>query len=86
MATLQEIIAKRKELGANATNVDARKALETTQTAPVPANPTPVTPVMDQMAGKTVAERQAIRSGTPAPTPTPPAPTTTPSGATLDAN
>jgi hypothetical protein len=47
MATLQDIIAKRKKLGANATNVDARKALETvapTPTAPVAATPTPVTP------------------------------------------
>ncbi len=49
MATLQDIIAKRKELGANATNVDARKALETVApmpTAPVATTPTPapVTP------------------------------------------
>lgn len=38
MPTLQEIIAKREELAKtnpNATNVDARKALTTSQKAPV---------------------------------------------------
>ena len=52
---------------------------------------TPIAPtvnVQEQMAGKTVAERQAIRSGTPAPVKPTSAPewTTTPSGATLNAN
>ena len=87
MATLEQIIAKREELAKtnpNATNIDARKALTATPTAPVatPA-PTPATPiaptvnVMDQMAGKTVEERQAIRNGQPAtPTATPPTPAT----------
>lgn len=78
MATqLKDIIAKREELAKtnpNATNVDARKALTATPaTPPIPAT----TNVMDQMAGKTVAERQAIRNGTPAPaTPAPVTPPT----------
>ena len=89
MATqLQDIIAKRAELqktNPNATNVDARKALESTPTPTPSPVPTPIaTPVnvMDQMAGKTVAERQAIRSGTPAPTLTPVETTPTPTQVT----
>lgn len=38
MATLQEIIAKRNELGGTATNVDARKALALTPIAPAPTD------------------------------------------------
>lgn len=55
---------------------------------PVTTPVAPTTNVIDQMAGKTVAERQAIRSGQPAPVTTTQAPVTptTPSGATMNAD
>ena len=66
----------------------ARKARDT-MNATTPVAPT--TNVIDQMAGKTVAERQAIRSGQPAqvttaPSPAPVTSSTTPSGATMNAD
>jgi hypothetical protein len=84
MATPREQFIELRKSGK--TPLEARQAVMSTVA--------PSTPVMDQMAGKTVAERQTIRNDipTPAPTPnppapvTPPAPTITPSGATLDAN
>ena len=78
--TLQEIISKRNELqktNPNATNVEARQALIANPPTPVVTDtpvPTPVTPtaqpVMQQMAGMNVAERQAVRNEQPA-TPVP---------------
>lgn len=70
--TLQEIIAKRNELGLS-NNIEAKKALESTQTPVTP--PTPIAPtvnIREQMAGKTVEERQAIRNGQPVTPPTTP--------------
>jgi hypothetical protein len=83
MATLQDILAKRKELGAGATNIDAKNALQAPVATPqLQMTPPPIAPIVptpaptptptpipatnslrDQMGGKTVAERQAIRSG-----------------------
>ena len=55
-------------------------ATPTTPTPPTPA-PAPTVNVQEQMAGKNVAERQAIRNGIPT-TPTPVTPTPTPTVAT----
>ena len=83
--TLQEIIAKRNELqktNPNATNVEARQALMANPPTPVVTDtsvPTPVTPtaqpVIQQMAGMNVQERQAVRNEQPA-TPVPVVPET----------
>lgn len=56
MATLQEINAKRKEMGTGASNLDAKRALSlSTPVAPAPVTPVaPVAPVAPTPVAPTV--------------------------------
>lgn len=90
MATKYEqalALSKEKNIPVPEAVAQVRNQAVTPVTTPV----APTTNVIDQMAGKTVAERQAIRSGQPAPVTTTPTPapvtsSTTPSGATMNAD
>lgn len=89
--TLQEIIAKRKELWANATNVEARKALTPSPTAnanvaQLEANKAKVQAEIQAWTRPEVGTSVTPQAGQ-VPTPTPPVTSsTTPSGATMNAD